>query len=233
MLGIVQTDVFNHMLAFLEYGDYESLRECCRRLHNHTSRLRRCWKLHPMGGEGRRTIAVCQFLKWATATNCARSTTSVKPLLMSQPQATFTSPHLIRSISLLDSSGRECCYNKWIDVIDPESMLEYTSKTISSEGCANLVCSLSHDIPVVEFYAIEALGGQIDLRCTLLSCSRLFGDNFLWKKEPYIVHLFHALADTSTVERRRDPMTRANEVIREVIPDVDRSVTVRWNATFC
>lgn len=200
--SLLQVDNFNYMLTFLEYGDYESLRETCIRLHNHTGRVRRLFRLSPMGGDQRRVVAVCQFLKWATSseTTQERLSANAAPKCVGSPSK-FTKPNLISHISLLDKIGRECCYRKWIEVPDRSGMFEYSSKLISGEGCANLVCQLSHEIPEVEYYAIEKLGGLIDLRCTLLACSRMFGDNFLWKKEPYIAHLFHALADDTQVDK--------------------------------
>jgi hypothetical protein len=192
------------MMTFLEYGDYESLRETCIRLHNHTGRVRRRFSLLPMGGVQRHVIAACQFLKWATASDLAQEKAAAKsPPKFAGSPSKFVKPNLMKHISLLDKTGRECCYRKWIEVADDSSMFEFSSKRISREGCANLVCQLSHDTPVVEYYAIEKLAGLIDLRCTLLSCSRMFGDNFLWKKEPYIIHLFNALADITEVTRLR------------------------------
>lgn len=66
--------------------------------------------------------------------------------------------------------------------------------------CSNLTCSLSHDMPVYEAHYFRKFNGYIDLPCTLLAVSKLFGDIFLYKNETYITNLFKAFADDMEVE---------------------------------
>lgn len=81
--------------------------------------------------------------------------------------------------------------------------------------CSNLVCKLSHEMPVYELQHLKKMNGIVDLSCVLLAVSKLCGDIFLYKNETYIKHLFDAFADEQEIDVYHDPMTRNLEVIRE------------------
>ena len=53
------------VLSFCDYKSLESLRDCCRLLHNYTRDLRGQWRLRPMR-EKHHDIMIYFFLRWAT-----------------------------------------------------------------------------------------------------------------------------------------------------------------------
>lgn len=213
-----QISCFDLILSFCEYSDYEALRECCVYFHNHTRKLRNQWLLAPLGTRVRETTAVYQFMKWAIAP----FRNPVKFGINTPITPTDLTP--LHRMVLYDCRGNECCSRYWIDGPMEPVTAETRSVFIKSRGncCQNVVCSLSHDLPVIPYYFIKSLNASIDYQGTLLSICRLYGDEFIWKKEPYIQRLFQALSDKCNAEQRHDPMTRNNEVIREVIPTIEK-----------
>lgn len=118
-----------------------------------------------------------------------------------------------------DKNGKECCSRYWIEgPLQEQDLFEIKSKYGKSRKncCKNLVCTLSHDIPIIPYHFIRLFTSYINYQCTLLAINRLYDNEFLWKKEPYIQHLFVALSDMYNIEKRHDPMTRQNEVIRNI-----------------
>lgn len=118
-----------------------------------------------------------------------------------------------------DKNGKECCSRYWIEEpLQPTDLFEIKSKFGKSRTkcCQNIVCTLSHEDPVVPYYFLRLFTAYINYSCTLLAINRLFDNEFIWKKEPYIQHLFTALSDMYNIEKRHDPMSRKNEVIRNI-----------------
>jgi len=201
---VMKDTIFDNILSYCDYGDFEALRECCVAMHNHTRRLRNEWVLSPLRGKEIKTIAVCQFIKWAHVSPLLIERTNRSPIKSPSKSPTKSnSTALIRQLNLLDNKKRVCCYKKWIELLDDTEWLTYSNKKIDKNMCSNIVCPLSHDLPAIESHVIENMSALIDYRCTLLSVTRLFGDEFIWKKEPYIEHLFNALAFLQDVEMRR------------------------------
>jgi hypothetical protein len=160
-------------------------------------------------------MAVYQFMKWAFAP--FRDLIKYgQSLSMSAMKPNDLTP--LHRMIFYDSHGSECCSRYWIDgPMDPITGEETKSQYLKGRGrcCGNIVCQLSHELPVIPYHFLKSLDASINYQATLLSISRLFGDEFIWKKEPYIQRLFDTMSDKYQTERRHDPMTRRNEVIRE------------------
>lgn len=164
-------------------------------------------------------------MKWALVPKQDDNNSSVKYGINSPIKPTDIAP--LDRMVFYDLQGKECCSRYWIEgPMTPLNPLENKSIFMKSKErdccCENLVCSLSHQLPILPYHFIKSFRATIDYQGTLLSICRLFGDEFIWKKEPYIQRLFEALADKCNVEHRHDPMTRNNEVIREIIPTLEK-----------
>jgi hypothetical protein len=214
-----QMSCFDHLLSYCDYSDYEALRECCVYFHHHTRRLRSSWSLAPLGTSFRHTVAVYQFMKWALAPFRDHQ---IKFGIPSPIKPSDLTP--LDRIVFYDQHGRECCARYWVNgpmqpltSIDSKSLHQFiNSRHTSGRCCENIVCVLSHDLPVIPYHFLQSLDAGINYQGTLLAISRLYGDDFIWKKESYLQRLFETMSDKCQAEHRHDPMTRRNEVIREI-----------------
>ena len=179
-----------------------------------TRELRNRWSLSPLGGRTREIEAIYQFMKWAII-----PPRDSKKFGISSPININDLTPLDRMI-FYDVHGKECCSRYWIEgPLQPKDLFEIRALSfVKSRGkcCQNIVCTLSHELPVVSYYFLRSFTAHISYPSTLLAISRLFGDEFIWKKEPYLQHLFTALGDMYNIEKRHDPMTRQNETIRNI-----------------
>lgn len=96
--------------------------------------------------------------------------------------------------------------------VDPVGITQSAERDVI---CSNLVCPLSHELPVYEPHYLKKFSGYVDLSSVLLAVSKLFGDVFLYKNEAYITHIFEAFSEDQNVDVYHDPMTRDLKVIRE------------------
>jgi hypothetical protein len=136
----------------------------------------------------------------------------------------------LQRVIFLDNALRPCCEKYWIegamkieDTFDiNSSSLRSSLASVNFRVCSNPLCTLSHSLPLIPAHLIRSFSAHISLQSTLLAMTHLFDDEYMWKKQPYIEHLFTALADQREVEERHDPMTRENEVRRVVTHGKER-----------
>jgi hypothetical protein len=60
----------------------------------------------------------------------------------------------------------------------------------------------------------DSIGACLDRKCLAIIVVKMFGANFFWRYELYVDELMIAYGTRRLVEKRGDPMSRRNEVIR-------------------
>lgn len=106
------------------------------------------------------------------------------------------SVNLCDHLTISDSKNAKCCSNYWL--LPPrDSSLDIAFsnrlRESNSGGCNNLVCDLSHELPHIELHYINKKQARIDFNGVILAIVRMFGSEFVWKNEIYIIHLYNAL----------------------------------------
>lgn len=110
---------------------------------------------------------------------------------------------------LLDSSGKELCRRHLT--------------RLRGKGCGDRYCQLSHGGLHLDYKVLDTAGACLELKCLELVVTELCSPLFLWQYERNIHALFTAFSTKRIMVGRKDPMTRAHELVRE---EIDRSYSV-------
>jgi len=88
-------------------------------------------------------------------------------------------------------------------------------------------CPNSHATAALDSAFVEESGACLDRKNLNIVLVSIFGPHFYWKYELYIGELMIAYGKTTVLEHRGDPMSRRNEVVRDVRYDDSQTIGLK------
>ena len=197
LLEKIQTVDFIRVLSFLEYIDFEAMRNSCWFLHNLTKRYRVRWEIKPMRSE-QCAFVVYRFLKWARFTSG------------------ISLEHAERNAVVEDDeySAASSTLGPFVDEYGAPVCMAYLENKCGASTCPQ---SRSHMPIYLNAYDLSAQGVFIDENGIMLATSQVFGPEFQWRNQRYISGLFGSFSSKRDVSVRVDPMSRRLEVVRKTV----------------